>query len=157
MGRGTKHKHEWKPTTLETAIHARKLYVHSAHIMANENVFKRTQDFASATLWKIHEITLNIYLKVWTANRINAARHPDRAAHRLALQGEALEQCRTLLALIEMTRSQFQLREKKFWNWVNMTHQLGLRLNAWYKSDLSRYGGTSQNGTQPTSVEAVVG
>lgn len=157
MGRGTKHKHEWKPTTLETAIHARRLYTHTAKIMANPKVFAPANDFAGATLWKLHDTTLDIYLKIWTANRINAARHPERAGHRLQLQAEALEQCRMLLALMELAKSQFHLDAGKFWHWANMAHLLGQRVNAWYKSDLKRYGATAPEEARPEGAEVAVG
>ena len=79
MGRGTKHKTDWKPTTLQTAIDARNLYTHTVKIIGNPKVFKPANDFHNVTLSQIHRTVLRIYMCVWKANRINAVLHPERA------------------------------------------------------------------------------
>lgn len=70
MGKGTKHKCDWKPTILQTAIDARRLYVHTVHIIHNPNVFKPERDYMEDTLKTIQKTALTIYMDVWKANRI---------------------------------------------------------------------------------------
>lgn len=140
MGRGTKHKCEWKPTILQAVIDARTLYKHTTKIMANEKVFSPANDFLGTTLYRIHETALTIYMSAWNANRINAALNPDQAADRLGLQAEAIARCQELLALMELAKSQFHLPSGKFWFWANMADLLSKKLEAWYRSDKSRYG-----------------
>ena len=73
MGRGTKHKADWKETTLQVVIDARRLYCHSVKIMGNEKVFNPKNDFQNSTLIKIQESLLSVYTRVWDANRIRSA------------------------------------------------------------------------------------
>lgn len=139
MGRGTKHKCDWKPTTLQTAIDARRLYVHTVKIIGNPKVFKPANDFHSATLYRIHKTALTIYMCIWKANRVNAVLHPERADERLALQATALDGCTELLALIELAKGQFHVPSAKFWHWADMAVLLGERVGAWHRSDVTRY------------------
>lgn len=148
MGKGTKHASDWKMTTLKVAIDARRLYVHSVKIMGNEKVFKPSNDFRGATLMTIHENLLDVYVKVWEANRINVAKNPALAGERLALQRFALQSCDRLLALFELAKNQFHLNSGKFWNWMNMLVEVGKEISAWHKSDTERYGSEEDLGNQ---------
>lgn len=87
MGRGTKHKTDWKPTTLQTAIDARRLYTHTVKIIGNPKVFKPENDFHNVTLFEIHKTVLKIYMCIWKANRINAVLHPERASDGILFLG----------------------------------------------------------------------
>ena len=151
MGKGTKHAADWKMTTLKVAIDARRLYCHSVKIMSNEKVFKPSNDFRGATLITIHETLLDIYVKVWEANRINVSKSPELASERLALQRFAVSGCSRLLALFELAKSQFHLDSGKFWNWMNMLVTVGKEIAAWHKSDTERYGSNENLGNQSGS------
>ena len=157
MGKGTKHKCDWKPTILQTAIDARRLYVHTVHIIHNPNVFKPERDYMEDTLKTIQKTALTIYMDVWKANRINAALHPEKASRRLALQADALDKCHEMLALVELAKEQFSVKASKFWNWVGMAYHLGLRINAWHNSDLMQYGGKAAKKISPETEEVAVG
>ena len=129
MSKGTKHKADWKETTLQVVIDAKRLYCHSVKIMGNEKVFKPVNDFRGATLMTVHETLLDVYVKTWEANRINVSRHPELADERLALQRFAIADCHRLLALFELVKSQFHVPAAKFWNWMNMLAEVGLTLH----------------------------
>lgn len=68
MGRGTKHVADWKETTLQVVIDAKRLYCHSVKIMGNEKVFNPKNDFQNTTLIRIQESLLSVYTNVWDAN-----------------------------------------------------------------------------------------
>ena len=140
MGKGTKHAADWKETTLQVVIDARRLYCHSVKIMGNEKVFHPANDFQNATLIRIQECLLSVYTKVWDANKINVTKDPDLAPMRLELQNWAIVDCKRLLSLFELAKPQFHLPSRKFWNWMNMLVELGRKLSAWHKSDVERYG-----------------
>jgi len=140
MGKGTKHAADWKETTLQVVLDAKRLYTHSVKIMGNEKVFKPSNDFHCATLNRIHELLLDVYLKTFEANRVNVPKNPELANERLALQRFAIVDCQNLLALFELSKSQFHLDARKFWNWMEMLVNLGKKLSAWHKSDVERYG-----------------
>ena len=131
MGKGTKHKNDWRETILQTAIDARRLYIHSVKIMSNPKAFNPINDFNGATLKLIQETALTIYMDVWKANRINAVKHPEEAGRRLALQKDALERCAEFLALAELAKPQFHLPAAKFWNWMDMGFHLAIKIDAW--------------------------
>jgi len=139
MGRGTKHKTDWKPTTLQTAIDARRLYTHTVKIIGNPKVFKPENDYHNVTLNEIHKTVIKIYMCIWKANRINAVLQPERADERLALQASALDGCTELLALIELAKGQFHVPSGKFWYWADMCVMLGEKVGAWRKSEKTRY------------------
>lgn len=86
MPRGTQHKRDWKETTLQVVIDAKRLYCHSVKIMSNEKVFKPSNDFRGLTLIRVHELLLDVYTKTWEANRINVSKEPALKDERLALQ-----------------------------------------------------------------------
>lgn len=148
MGKGTEHKKDWKPTTLQVVVDAKRLYYHSAKIMSNEKVFNPKNDFHGTTLIRINELLLDVYTKTWEANHINASKEPHLVGERLALQRHAIVSTRLLLSLFELAKSQFHLDSRKFWNWMNMLVELGKKLSAWHKSDIERYGSQSSLSNQ---------
>lgn len=139
MGKGTKHKADWKETTLQVVLDAKRLYCHSMKIMGNEKVFNPKNDFHNRTLIKISDLLLDVYSKTWEANRINVTKEPELAGERLALQRQAVVSAKLLLSLFELAKSQFHIDARKYWNWMNMLVELGKRLSAWHKSDVARY------------------
>ena len=139
MGKGTQHKGDWKETTLQVVIDARKLYCHSVKIMGNEKVFKPSNDFRDVTLIKISDTLLDVYVKCFDANRINAVKNPELAKTRLFMQQMAIVGCRRLLALFELAKPQFHIESRKFWNWMRMLVDFGKKLDAWHKSDMKRF------------------
>ena len=159
MAKGTKHKADWKETTLQVVIDAKRLYCHSMKIMGNEKVFNPKNDFHNVTLIRISELLLDVYSKTWEANRINVSKEPDMANERLALQRQAIVDAKLLLSLFELAKSQFHLESRKFWNWMNMLVEFGRKLAAWHKSDVSRYGAEeglrNQDGGMLTTRERV--
>lgn len=146
MGKGTKHAREWKETTLQVVIDAKRLYTHSVKIMGNEKVFRPANDFRNETLMRIHGEILDVYMKTWDANRINCVKDPSRTSERLALQRFAIASCHRLLALFELAKSQFHLESRKFWHWMEMLVALGKKLEAWHKSDEKRFGAQEDGG-----------
>lgn len=140
MGKGTKHKVDWKETTLQVVIDARRLLTHSAKIMGNEKEFNQKNDFHDRTLIAIYDLLLDTYSKVWEANRINVGKHPELKGERFALQQFAKADCERLLSMFELVKPQFHIKASKFWNWMNMLVELGKKISAWHKKDVERYG-----------------
>ena len=140
MGKGTLHKKDHKPTTLQVVVDLKRLYCHSAKIMPNEKVFNPKNDFHNSTLIRINETLLDMFSKAFTANTINVEKEPRLAGERLALQCFAIEDARQLLAVFDLAKSQFHLPERKFWNWMEMLVEAKNKLVAWHKSDFERYG-----------------
>lgn len=139
MGKGTKHKSDWKETTLQVVVDAKRFFCHSVKIMGNDKVFAPTNDFRGMTLMRAFDLAYDIYEKVWTANTINVSKTPDLAGERLTLQRAAILSCRQFLALMELMKMQFHLRSQKYWNWKRMLLDLGIKTSAWNKSDAARY------------------
>ena len=139
MGKGTKHKNDWKETTLQVVVDAKFFFCHSVRIMGNDKVFAPTNDFRGMTLMRAFELAYDIYEKVWTANTINVRKNPEQASERLALQKAAVLSCKQMLALMELMKMQFHLRAQKYWNWKRMLMNLGIKASAWNKSDTVRY------------------
>ncbi len=140
MGRGTKHAADWKETTLQVVIDAKRLYCHSVKIMGNEKVFNPRNDFQNSTLLRIQQALLSVYTNVWDANRINVLKEPDMACERLELQRWAIVECKRLLSLFELAKPQFHIPTAKFWNWMSMLVELSKKISAWHKRDAERYG-----------------
>ena len=146
MGRGIKYKHDWKETTLQVVIDAKRFFCHSVKIMGNEKVFSATNDFRGMTLMRAFDLAYDIYEKAWTANYINVTKNPDQAGERLELQRAAITSCKLMLALMEVMKTQFHLRAQKFWNWCGMLTDLGAKMAAWHKKDVERFGSLVKQG-----------
>lgn len=139
MGKGTKHLRDWKETTLQVVVDAKRLFCHSIHIMGNPKCFDPKNDFQNTTLLRLADTFLSIYSNVWDANHINAVKNPNQASERLELQNWAIVYCRQALMLVELAKPLFHLDSRKYWNWANMIVNLGKKLDAWHKSDVERY------------------
>ena len=144
MGKSEKHARDWKTTTLQVIVDARNLYKHSVKIMGNPQVFNPSNDFMNSTLIRIQEEFLSVYMNAWEANRVNAVKDPSLAQRRLSLQTEAIDGCHRLLCLLELAKSQFHLNSRKFWYWMNLLCDLGMKLKAWKDSDAKRYDEVKQ-------------
>lgn len=140
MGKGTKHKCDWKPTTLEAAIAAMQLHAHTAKILGNPKVFKPENDFHNRTLLAAFETTLEIYRRCYEANEINVGENPALARERLFQQHMAIVAGRWLQAVEGDIKKQFHVDSDKFWNWAEMTENALNKIKAWHESDKKRYG-----------------
>lgn len=140
MGKGTIHVKDHKPTTLQVIVDIKRLYCHSAKIMANEKVFNPNNDFHNSTLIRINETLLDMFSKAFTANGINADKEPRLSDERLALQRFAIADAKQLIAVFDLAKTQFHLPERKFWNWMEMLVDVKNKLEAWHRSDIKRYG-----------------
>lgn len=141
MGKGIKHKCDWKETTLQVVIDARRLYIHTVKIMGNRKNFSPQNDYNDSTLIAIQELLLDTYQKLWLANRINVKREPEMLNERVELQKWSIINCKRVLSLFELAKSQFHIPSGKFWNLMSMAETLGKRASAWNKSDVKRYSG----------------
>ena len=139
MGKGTKHARDWKETKLQVVLDAKRLYCHSVKIMGNPKCFDPKNDFNNVTLITLSETFLDIYSKVWEANRINVEREPNMLDARLQMQAYAISECRRAIMLVELAKGQFHLAATKFWHWSKMIIDLGKKIDAWHKSDIRRY------------------
>ena len=140
MGKGTKHKCDWKPTKLDAAIAAMKLHAHTAKILGNPKVFLPSNDFHNRTLLEAFEATLEIYRRCYEANEINVDENPSLARERLFQQQMAMVAGRWLQAVEGIIKSQFHVDSNKFWNWAEMTENTLKKIKAWHEGDKKRYG-----------------
>lgn len=140
MGKGTQHKGDWKETTLQAAIEARRLVIHTTRILSNPKVFAPKNDYLNSTLNRMHELVMDIYISIWTANHIKVLTRDDQKyGERSKLQERAIEECRVAMAIAELMKGQFHLKGSKFWYWMQMIISVGKRTKAWHDSDEKRY------------------
>ena len=140
MGKGTKHKCDWKPTTLDAAIAAQRLHKHTALILGNPNAFKPKYDLYNKTLLEAFNLTLAMYRWCYMANEISVGSNPVLACERLGMQHKAIVDGKWLQAVQDLIRGQFHVDTDKFWNWAEMTEITLNKIKAWHESDRKRYG-----------------
>lgn len=140
MGKGTTHKCDWKPTTLDAAIAVMKLHAHTAKILSNPKAFSPANDFHNRTLLAAFEQTLEMYRRCYEANEINVGESPMLARQRLFNQQMAIVAGRWLQAVQGQIKGQFHVDSRKFWNWAEMTENAIDKIKAWHEGDRKRYG-----------------
>lgn len=115
---------------------ARVLAAHTIRITANPKIFQPEYDRMTA---KIVATAVGIYECAWTANNVLVKQKSDWDLRR-KYQIEACARCNALLALIDLAKSVYKLRDKKVKFWAKLTIETRNLLRSWHNSDQERYG-----------------
>lgn len=127
-----------KNRSLDACEQARQLALHTIKICNNKNIF--LPEYQSALTNKIIYLATDIYSNAWGANNIMVGENPERWKERRRLQELAGNECNRLLALINLAKTLFHLKQKKVKYWGDMTIKTRNFIQKWKESDVSRYG-----------------
>ena len=122
---------------LEVLIKANELAVYTIQICTNQKVFK--PEYRSAMTDDIIRAAKNIFIYCWTANNIRAGKDPDKARQRKRLQEQAILECYSLLAMMQMAKKLFHLSSKRIKYWGSMTIEVRDLIRGWKEADSKRY------------------
>ena len=121
---------------LNACWEARELAMHTIRICTNENIFLPI--YKEALTDKLINLSLSIYLNVWSANNVRVTRS-NEWLRRHTLQKQALLSCESMLALIGLSRQVFHLRSKKVNYWSKLLIDIENSIRKWEKSDIKRF------------------
>ena len=123
---------------LDACEYARELAIHTIKICNNKNIFK--PEYQSALTNRIIAIAVDIYTNAWGANNILVGDNAENWHERHRLQELAANECNRLIALIQIAKTLFHLRQKKVKYWGNMTLKTRNYIQKWKEKDIERYG-----------------
>lgn len=118
----------------ETTLLARQLAVYTLRITVNENIFD--PKFDKPLTYEIMERGKNIFVNCYEANNTSLYYEYDK---RKDLMTNAIKDCDTLLALIQLAQPIFHLKTKRIKYWGNLILEVKSSIKAWKKSDSERY------------------
>lgn len=120
---------------LKPLLDANMLIKHTILITSNEKVFKLCYKALTDDIVHCSE---KIFTKAWEANniRINTLEDWKWKYH---LQTEAINECKNMLALINIAYGIFHLRGQKVDYWASLIIQTSNSLSEWRKKDKNRY------------------
>lgn len=123
---------------LEVHVKAQYLASYTIKILANNKKFPPEVD--GELVKRIKDSAISIYVKTWSANKINATTNKVNREMRYRLQREAWMLCNEMLAYIGIAKQVFHLREKRmmYWSWLITSTQA--LIQSWIDSDVERYG-----------------
>lgn len=122
---------------LDACEYARELAIHTIKICNNKNIFK--PEYQSALTNQIIALAVDIYTNTWGANNILVRDDSERWRERHRLQEIAANECNRLLALIQLAKTLFHLRQKKVKYWGEITIKTRNYLQKWKEKDMERY------------------
>ena len=131
------HKALRKQTKLDVHVKANALVKHTVHICSNGRVFD--PKYAAFTA-RIVDTTVQAGQHLWAANNVLVGERPDRWHRRRDLQEGACEELDSLLYLIEVAHTLYDLRSGKYFHWARMATEVRDLARAWRDSDARRYG-----------------
>jgi hypothetical protein len=89
---------------------------------------------------RIIAIAVDIYTNAWGANNILVGDNAENWHERHRLQELAANECNRLIALIQIAKTLFHLRQKKVKYWGDMTIKTRNYIQKWKEKDIERYG-----------------
>ena len=120
----------------EVLINANELAIYTIRITSNPKTF--SEQYKSALTDDIVRTAKDIYIKARTANDIRVAGSEYKAQERKRLQEEAITDCNTLLALMDIAKKVFHLSSKRIEYWGRMTIKTRDGIRRWKDSDSKR-------------------
>lgn len=140
----------------EVFLKARELAVYTNQITQNRNVFKRNKATATVTadgkevtvvfeqdpelLKDIVHSANQIFLLAWKANNIMVKDDAEKWKMRSSLQQEAILECNSLLAMVQLAYKVFHLSGKRIEFWAKSVVEVRGLLRNWHDGDQNRYG-----------------
>ena len=106
-------------------------------ITANEKVF--TPNKQNALTNTIISTAVDIYIQAYNANEIRVGDSREEWERRSEKQKVAIEKCKDMLALIQLSRKVFHLTSKRIKYWGSKAKNVKDALISWHASDTKRY------------------
>lgn len=111
---------------------------YTIQITANENIF--IQKYQNAVTNGLIDAAKNQYLKVRAANNVMVRNgHPEDARRRIRFQVEAIEDCNSLLYMVDLAYRVFHLRSSRVSYWGQMIVDTRNAIKRWMDKDILRY------------------
>lgn len=148
-------KAEHKPNEFTPVVAACELADYVIAITDNLNTFpdyskkdKKNEDGTVTAIYVQRQDTLvnwvrdqarQIFVLLYTANKINLRNEPERKEERLGNQRKAIKLCEEHMAAMQLCRKHFHLNNSRIEHWGRMTMAVKTAAEAWHKSDKSRY------------------
>lgn len=135
-------KNEQTPSSFAVLDTILTLVTYVCSILTNEKIFiPRYQKLID----KMLEESCMIYHKCRVANKINMRIkdeiiYRENAQQRLRLERESLRLCEELMTDIMISQKVFHLKASKVRHWTKLTMDSQNAIEAWYKSEVRRYG-----------------
>lgn len=126
------------PGKMAVHVKAELLASYTSTILANAKTFNPKVD--EKLIDRMRKCAIDIYVKSWQANKINATTNRIDRELRYRLQEEAILLCDELYACIWVAKSVFHLRHKRMKYWSELIFTVRTLLQAWKESDIARYG-----------------
>lgn len=123
---------------LEVHVKAQYLASYTIKILANENVFDPKVD--EELIHRIKCCAIDIYAKLWDANKIHAETNHINREMRYRLQEEARMLCNDMMAYIGIAKQVYHLRDKRMKYWGGLILETQQLIQKWKESDVNRYG-----------------
>ena len=123
---------------LEVHVKAQFLASYTAQILKNTKVFDPEVD--PDLIERIRKCAVDIYVKSWQANKINAETNLINRRMRDQLQEESILLCDEMHVCIGIAKKDFHLRRRRMKYWSGQITDIRNLLQAWKESDVKRYG-----------------
>lgn len=123
---------------LTVIIKAKELASHTLRITNNEKYFPKRYRMTLTN--RIIEKAVDIYTLLYEANEINP-KNMQELEFRQYRQRQAIAYCRSLMALMDISKETFQLPAEKCRYWASMAFNVRNLTIAWYKQDEKRFRG----------------
>jgi hypothetical protein len=120
----------------EVLIRTRELAKYTIEITKNGNVF--LPEYQTALTDDLIRLSKDIFIRCWTANNIRVETQ-EQYEERRKLQYEAILNCNNLLALIDLAKSVYHLKNKRVKFWAEKTILSRTLIREWRNSDAKRY------------------
>lgn len=126
---------------LEVAMCSRELCTYTLHITSNDKIFI-PQHYNTLTS-KLQSLVINIHDKVWRAINLKITSF-EKFNERRRLQTEAINDCNSLLSLINIAHRLFHLSGKRIEYWSGLTIKTLKLIINFKDSDSRRYSHLTQ-------------
>lgn len=114
---------------------AQRLATHTIEICSTESIFKPAYKMFTD---KIIDLSIGVYLDTRQANEIVVTSEVAWEV-RNKLQIEAIAECNTLIAMMDLAKSVHHLRSKKVKFWLELAVDVKTKLTNWHNADVKRY------------------
>lgn len=123
----------------EVLVKTRELVKYTLTIAKNEKVF--TPEYQMMLTNDVVDTAKNAFIRCWTANNIRVT-NAAQARQRKQLQEKAILDCNNLLALIDLSKSVYHLKNKRIKYWAENVIEVRKLIKDWSMSDTKRYNFT---------------
>jgi hypothetical protein len=122
---------------LDVIIKAKQMAVYTVEVTNNTNYFAKRYRLTITD--RIVNKSMEIFMLLYEANEIYPRNKKD-FEERQRNQRRAMACCRTLVAMIDMSKTLFHLPDDKVKYWTKLVVEIRYMTAAWYKKELDRFG-----------------